>query len=42
MATFQTQVIRIQADTTSKDNILDLNTSAEPEAWWARDLEHFK
>jgi hypothetical protein len=38
MATFQTQVIRIQADTTSKDNILDLNTSAEPEAWWARDL----
>jgi hypothetical protein len=38
MATFQTQIIRIQADTTSKDNILDLNTSAEPEAWWARDL----
>jgi len=38
MATFQTQIIRIQADTTSKDNVLDLNTSAEPEAWWARDL----
>jgi hypothetical protein len=38
MATFQTQVIRIQADTTSKDNVLDLSTSAEPEAWWARDL----
>jgi hypothetical protein len=38
MATFQTQVIRIQADTTSKDNVLDMNTSAEPEAWWARDL----
>jgi hypothetical protein len=38
MPTFQTQVIRIAADTTSKDNILDLNTSAEPEAWWARDL----
>jgi hypothetical protein len=38
MPTFNTQVIRIAADTTSKDNILDLNTSAEPEAWWARDL----
>jgi len=38
MPTFQTQVIRIAADTTSKDNILDLNTSAEPEAWWARNL----
>jgi hypothetical protein len=38
MPTFQTQVIRLQADTTSKDNVLDLNTSAEPEAWWARDL----
>ena len=38
MSTFQTQIIRIAADTTSKENILDLNTSAEPEAWWARDL----
>jgi hypothetical protein len=38
MPTFNTQIIRIAADTTSKDNILDLNTSAEPEAWWARDL----
>jgi hypothetical protein len=38
MPTFQTQVIRIAADTTSKDNVLDLNTSAEPEAWWARNL----
>jgi len=38
MSAFQNQIIRIQADTTSKDNILDLNTSAEPEAWWARDL----
>jgi len=38
MPSFQTQVIRIAADTTSKDNILDLNTSAEPQAWWARDL----
>ena len=36
MPTFNTQVIRIQADTTSKDNFLDLNTSAEPQAWWAR------
>lgn len=38
MPTFHTQIIRIAADTTSKDNILDLNTSAEPQAWWARDL----
>lgn len=38
MPTFNTQVIRIQADTTSKDNFLDLNTSAEPQAWWARNL----
>ncbi len=38
MPTFNTQVIRIAADTTSKDNVLDLNTSAEPQAWWARDL----
>jgi hypothetical protein len=38
MPIFNTQVIRIQADTTSKENILDLNTSAEPQAWWARDL----
>ena len=38
MPTFQTQIIRIAADTTSKDNVLDLNTSAEPQAWWARDL----
>jgi hypothetical protein len=38
MATFNTQVIRIAADSTSKDNVLDINTSAEPEAWWARDL----
>jgi hypothetical protein len=38
MPTFNTQLIRIAADTTSKDNILDLNTSAEPEAWWARNL----
>jgi hypothetical protein len=38
MSTFNTQIIRIAADTTSKDNILDLNTSAEPQAWWARDL----
>ena len=38
MSTFQTQIIRIAADTTSKENILDLNTSAEPQAWWARDL----
>jgi hypothetical protein len=28
-----------QHDTTSKDNILDLSTSAEPEAWWAADLQ---
>jgi len=26
------------ADSTSKENVLDINTSAEPEAWWARDL----
>ena len=38
MPVFQTQIIRIAADTTSKDNVLDLNTSAEPEAWWARNL----
>jgi len=38
MPTFNTQIIRIAADTTSKDNILDLNTAAEPQAWWARDL----
>jgi len=38
MPTFNTQIIRIAADTTSKDNVLDLNTSAEPQAWWARDL----
>jgi len=38
MAIFQTQVIRIAADTTSKDKILDLATAAEPQAWWARDL----
>jgi hypothetical protein len=38
MAIFNTQVIRIAADTTSKENVLDLNTSAEPEAWWARNL----
>jgi hypothetical protein len=39
MSTFQTQIISIAADTTSKDNILDLSTSAEPEAWWAADLQ---
>jgi len=38
MPIFNTQVIRIAADTTSKENILDLNTSAEPAAWWARNL----
>ena len=38
MPTFQTQIIRLAADTTSKENVLDLNTSAEPQAWWARDL----
>jgi len=38
MPTFNTQIIRVAADTTSKDNILDLNTAAEPQAWWARDL----
>jgi hypothetical protein len=38
MPTFNTQIIRVAADTTSKENILDLNTSAEPQAWWARDL----
>jgi hypothetical protein len=38
MPTFNTQIIRIAADTTSKENVLDLNTSAEPQAWWARDL----
>jgi hypothetical protein len=39
MSAFQTQIITIAADTTSKDNILDLSTSAEPEAWWAADLQ---
>ena len=38
MPTFNTQVIRMAADSTSKENVLDINTSAEPEAWWARDL----
>ena len=38
MPTFQTQIIRIAADTTSKENVLDLATAAEPQAWWARDL----
>jgi hypothetical protein len=38
MPTFTTQVIRIACDITSKENVLDLNTSAEPQAWWARDL----
>jgi hypothetical protein len=38
MPTFQTQIIRLAADTTSKEKVLDLNTSAEPQAWWARDL----
>jgi hypothetical protein len=38
MPIFQTQIIRIAADTTSKENVLDLNTSAEPQAWWARNL----
>jgi len=38
MSTFNTQVIRLAPDTTSKNNVLDLNTSAEPEAWWARNL----
>ena len=31
-------MIRIAADTTSKENILDVTTAAEPEAWWARNL----
>jgi len=38
MPTFNTQIIRLACDTTSKENVLDLNTAAEPEAWWARDL----
>jgi hypothetical protein len=38
MPTFQTQIIRIAADTTSKENVLDLATASEPQAWWARDL----
>jgi hypothetical protein len=39
MATFQTQVISLVCNVNSKDNVLDLSTSAEPEAWWARDLQ---
>ena len=38
MPTFQTQVISLVCNTSSKDNVLDLATSAEPEAWWAADL----
>lgn len=38
MSSFQTQIISLACDTTSKDPVLDLATSAEPEAWWARDL----
>jgi len=38
MPTFNTQVIRMASDTTSKESSLDLNTSAEPQAWWARSL----
>ena len=38
MPVFNTQIIRIAADTTSKENILDLNTAAaEPQAWWAHE-----
>jgi len=38
MPTFQTQIISLVCNTTSKDNVLDQATSAEPEAWWAADL----
>jgi hypothetical protein len=36
---YQTQIIRLALNTSSKENILDLATSAEPEAWWACDLQ---
>ena len=39
MPTFQTQIISLVCDTTSKENVLDLSTAAEPEAWWAADLQ---
>lgn len=38
MASFQTQIVSLVCDTSSKDNVLDMATAAEPEAWWARDL----
>lgn len=39
MLTFQTQVISLIANVSSFDNAIDLATSAEPQAWWARDLQ---
>jgi hypothetical protein len=38
MPTFQTQIISLACNTTSKHNVLDMATAAEPEAWWAADL----
>lgn len=39
MPTFQTQTIRLACNVNSKSKVLDVTTAAEPEAWWAADLQ---